>query len=41
VTPRENARIERAENKESRAIHRQKHDAQHDYNHNGRTDRRR
>lgn len=41
VTARERARLQQAENVESRRIYEQKHDAQHDYNHNGRVDRRR
>lgn len=38
VTPRERARLEHAENKESTRIYRQKHDRQHDFNHNGKND---
>lgn len=40
VTKNERARIQHAENVQSRRIARQKHDRQHDYNHNGRVDRR-
>lgn len=39
VTARERARIQQAQNVESGRIYRQKHDAQHDFNHNGRVDR--
>lgn len=39
VTARERARLQHAENVQSRQIHREKHDRQHDLNHNGRTDR--
>jgi len=41
VTGRERARIEHAQDVQSARIHRQKHDRQHDVNHNGRVDRRR
>ena len=41
VTGRERARIEHAQDVQSARIHRQKHDRQHDLNHNGRVDRRR
>lgn len=39
VTDRERARIQHAENRQSREINREKHDRQHDYNHDGRKDR--
>lgn len=39
MTGKERARIEQAQDNQSKRIHRQKHDRQHDYNHNGRTDR--
>ena len=39
VTKQERARMQHAENVESKRIYRQKHDRQHDYNHNGRVDR--
>jgi len=39
VTRQERARIHNAQNVESKRIYRQKHDRQHDYNHNGRVDR--
>lgn len=39
VTPRERARLQHAENVQSERIYQQKHDRQHDYNHNGRVDR--
>ena len=39
VTKQERARLQHAENVESKRIYRQKHDRQHDYNHNGRVDR--
>ena len=39
VTDRERARIQHAENRQSREINREKHDRQHDYNHDGRMDR--
>ena len=41
VTAQERKRLQRAENVQSRHINRQKHDRQHDFNHNGVTDRRR
>lgn len=39
VTRQERARMQHAQNVQSDRIARQKHDRQHDYNHNGRTDR--
>jgi hypothetical protein len=39
VTPRERARLHQAQDTQSRRIYAQKHDRQHDYNHNGRVDR--
>lgn len=39
VTRRERMRLRAAEDRESARIYSQKHDAQHDYNHNGRVDR--
>lgn len=39
VTPRERAGLQRAEDRESARIYRQKHDRQHDFNHDGRVDR--
>ena len=39
VTRRERARLHEAQNVESRRIYAQKHDRQHDYNHNGVVDR--
>lgn len=39
VTGEERARLTRAENKQSARIDRQKHDAQHDFNHDGKVDR--
>lgn len=39
VTNRERARLHQAQNVESRRIYAQKHDRQHDYNHNGVVDR--
>ena len=39
VTARERARINRAQDVQSDRIYRQKHDRQHDFNHNGRVDR--
>lgn len=39
VTPRERARLHQAQDVQSRRIYEQKHDSQHDYNHNGRVDR--
>jgi hypothetical protein len=41
VTRGERARLHQAQDAQSARIHRQKHDRQHDYNHNGRVDRRR
>jgi hypothetical protein len=41
VTPGEKARITQAQDVQSRRVAKQKHDRQHDYNHNGRVDRRR
>ena len=39
VTNKERAGLQRAENRQSERIYREKHDAQHDFNHNGRVDR--
>lgn len=39
VTRRERAHIENMQDRQSERIYRQKHDRQHDYNHNGRVDR--
>ena len=39
VTAKEKARIEHAQDVQSKRIYRQKHDRQHDFNHDGRTDR--
>ena len=39
VTPVERARLQEAENKQSARIYAQKHDRQHDFNHNGKVDR--
>lgn len=39
VTPQERKRLQHAENVESRQIYREKHDRQHDFNHDGRNDR--
>lgn len=39
VTRQERARLHQAQDTQSRRIYAQKHDRQHDYNHNGRTDR--
>jgi hypothetical protein len=39
VTARERARLHQAQDVQSRRIYTQKHDRQHDYNHNGRVDR--
>ena len=39
VTRRERARLNEAQNVESRRIYEQKHDRQHDFNHDGRVDR--
>ena len=41
VTRGERARMHQAQDRQSAGIYRQKHDRQHDYNHNGRVDRRR
>ncbi|NTV71238.1 MAG: hypothetical protein HGA71_13975 [Azonexaceae bacterium] len=41
VTRGERARLHQAQDVQSRRIYAQKHDRQHDYNHNGRVDRRR
>lgn len=39
VTGAERARLQQAQDVQSARIYRQKHDAQHDFNHNGRVDR--
>lgn len=39
VTPRERAHLARTQTRESHRIARQKHDRQHDFNHDGRVDR--
>lgn len=39
VTRQERARLQHAEDKQSARIYRQKHDRQHDYNHDGKVDR--
>ncbi len=39
VTAKERAHIEHAQDKQSRRIYEEKHDRQHDYNHNGKVDR--
>ena len=39
VTMKEKARIEHAQDVQSKRIYRQKHDRQHDYNHDGKADR--
>ncbi len=39
VTKQERANLQRAENKQSARIYNQKHDRQHDFNHNGKLDR--
>lgn len=39
VTARERAHLQQAENRQSREIRQQKHDRQHDLNHDGRVDR--
>lgn len=39
VTARERARIHKAQDRQSRRIHRQKHDRQHDFNRDGKVDR--
>lgn len=41
VTRGERARLHQAQDAQSARIYRQKHDRQHDYNHNGRVDRHR
>lgn len=38
VTPQERKRLRHAEDRESRRIYREKHDAQHDFNHDGKMD---
>ena len=38
VTKQERAKLQHAENRQSERIYRQKHDHQHDYNHNGMVD---
>ena len=40
VTAKEKARIEHAQDTQSKRIYREKHDRQHDYNHDGKNDRR-
>ncbi len=39
VTKQERKNLQHAENKQSQRIYNQKHDRQHDYNHNGKADR--
>ena len=39
VTPQERKNLQRAENKQSERIYREKHDRQHDVNHDGKVDR--
>ncbi len=39
VTAKEKVRIEKAQDRQSKRIARQKHDRQHDYNHDGKLDR--
>lgn len=39
VTPQERRNLQRAENRQSERIYQEKHDRQHDYNHNGKVDR--
>ena len=39
MTPKERARIEHAQDRQSQAIARQKHDRPHDFNHDGKKDR--
>lgn len=39
VTRRERAQLHRAQDRQSERIYAQKHDRQHDFNHNGRVDR--
>jgi len=38
VTKQERAKLQHAEDKQSQKIYHQKHDRQHDYNHNGKVD---
>jgi uncharacterized membrane protein YebE (DUF533 family) len=38
VTKQERAKLQHAENRQSERIYRQKHDRQHDYNHDGKVD---
>lgn len=38
VTQKERARLQHAESKQSERIYREKHDRQHDYNHDGKVD---
>lgn len=40
VTPKERARLHKAQDNQSRKIYREKHDRQHDVNHDGKMDRR-
>jgi hypothetical protein len=39
VTSKERERLQKAQNNQSKKIERQKHDNQHDYNHDGKKDR--
>ena len=39
VTPKERERLQQAQNNQSKKIDHQKHDKQHDYNHDGKKDR--
>ena len=39
VTKQERVQLQRAENRQSERIYNQKHDRQHDFNHNGKVDR--
>ena len=39
ITPREARRVEHAQDVQSRKIYREKHDRQHDFNHDGKKDR--
>lgn len=39
VTGKERSELARAQNRQSERIYRQKHDAQHDFNHDGKVDR--
>ncbi len=39
VTAKERTRIEHAQDQQSKRIHREKHDRQHDFNHDGRKDK--